>query len=147
MNASNAVAPLDVRVTRHLNATPERVFDAWIDPASVAQWFGPGLGDMVRIDVDPRPGGRFVFTQRRGNEDIEHTGEYLVFDRPRRLAFTWGVPKYSNVLARVGIDIRPRDGGCDLTLTHELPPDWAAYAERTKEGWTKMIDAIAGLVV
>ncbi len=145
MNIATAIAPLDVRVTRQINAPPERVFDAWIDPTRIAQWFGPGLGDMVRIDVDPRRGGRFVFTQRRGTEDVEHTGEYLVFDRPRRLAFTWAVPKYSNDFARVGIDIRPRDGGCELALTHELHPDWAEYADRTREGWGRMIDVIASI--
>jgi uncharacterized protein YndB with AHSA1/START domain len=145
MNTATTIAPLDVRVTRHIDAASERVFDAWLDPASIAQWFGLGLGDMVRIDVDPRRGGRFVFTQRRGNDDVEHSGEYLVFDRPRRLAFTWAVPKVSNEFARVGIDIRPREDGCDVTLTHELNPAWADHADRTREAWAKMIDVIGRL--
>lgn len=147
MPATNSpIAPLDVRVTRHIDAPAERVFDAWIDPASIAQWFGPGLGDMVRIDVDARRGGRFVFTQRRGDQDVEHSGEYLVFDRPRRLAFTWGLPKFSQDFSRVGIDMRATDAGCDITLTHELLPEWAEYADRTREGWAKMIEVIARLV-
>jgi uncharacterized protein YndB with AHSA1/START domain len=142
----SSIAAVEVRVTRHIRSAPQSVFDAWIDPASVAKWFGPGLGEMVRIDVDARVGGRFVFTQRRGGEDVEHTGEYLVVDRPRRLAFTWGVPKYSPDFASVGIEIRPSDGGCDLRLTHELAPNWTDHAERTKAGWTVMIDQIAALV-
>lgn len=140
------VSPLEARVTRHIRAAPERVFDAWIDPASIAQWFGPGLGDMVRIDVDPRAGGKFVFTQRRGDEDVEHTGEFLVFNRPHRLSFSWSLPKQSPEVSRVGIEIRPRDDGSDVTVTHELAPEWADFAERTKEAWTKMLDVIATLV-
>jgi uncharacterized protein YndB with AHSA1/START domain len=140
------VTPFQVHVTRHIRSAPEPVFDAWLDPASIARWFGPGLGKMVRIDVDASVGGRFVFTQRRGSEDIEHTGEYLIVDRPHRLAFTWGTPKYSSDFAYVGIEIRPADGGCDLKLTHELTPKWADYAERTRAGWTLMIDEIARLV-
>jgi uncharacterized protein YndB with AHSA1/START domain len=136
----------EVRVSRHIRSTPEALFDAWIDPASIARWFGPGLGEMVRIDVDARAGGRFVFTQRRGAEDVEHTGEYLVADRPHRLAFTWSVPKYSPDHAYVGIQIRSRDNGCELNLTHELPPKWADYAERTKAGWERMIEEIAAMV-
>jgi uncharacterized protein YndB with AHSA1/START domain len=142
----SSITDLEVIVTRHIRGAPERVFDAWIDPASIAQWFGPGLGEMVRIDVDARVGGRFVFTQRRGNEDVEHTGEYLVVDRPRRLSFTWSVPKYSTDHANVGIEIRPSEGGADLRLTHELPQKWADAADRTKAGWSTMIGAIAALV-
>jgi len=145
-SAMSTITPLQVQVTRHIRSSPEAVFDAWVDPASIAQWFGPGLGEMVRIDVDARVGGRFVFTQRRGNEDVEHTGEYLVFDRPHRLAFTWSVPKHSPDVAHVGIEIRPADGGCDLRLTHELAPNWADHAERTRAGWSMMIDRIAALV-
>jgi RimJ/RimL family protein N-acetyltransferase/uncharacterized protein YndB with AHSA1/START domain len=146
-DAMTTTAALEVRVTRHIHAAPERVFDAWVDPVSVARWFGPGLGEMVRIDVDPRVGGRFVFTQRRGGEDVEHTGEYLIFDRPHRLAFTWGVPKSAPDFSRVGIEVRPRDGGADITLTHELTPEYADYTERTAAAWTKMLDVIATLVV
>jgi uncharacterized protein YndB with AHSA1/START domain len=142
----NTLTPLQVRVTRHIRCAPESVFDAWIDPTSIARWFGPGLGKMVRIDVDPNVGGRFVFTQHRGVEDVEHTGEYLIVDRPRRLAFTWGAPKYSDDFAYVGIEIRPSDHGCDLKLTHELTPKWADYADRTRAGWTLMIEQIAALL-
>jgi ribosomal-protein-alanine N-acetyltransferase len=139
--------PLEAHVRRHIRAAPERVFDAWIDPTSIAQWFAPGLGTMVRIDVDPRVGGRFVFTQRRGDQDVEHTGEYLVFDRPRRLAFTWGVAKQPADFARIGIEVRPRDGGSDVTLTHELTPEWGTdFIERAQAAWTRMIGVIATLV-
>lgn len=138
--------PLDVRVKRHILAAPERVFDAWIDPTSVAQWFAPGMGEMTRIDVDARAGGRFVFTQRRNGEDVEHTGEYFVFDRPHRLAFTWSAPRHSPLVTRVGIEIRPGEHGTDLTLTHEVLPQFADAAERVKESWTTMIEALARLV-
>lgn len=41
------------------------------------------------------------------------------------------------------IDIVPLETGCQLTLTHELHPDWADYASRTEAGWTKMLEALA----
>lgn len=132
----------NVSVTHRFDAGPERVFDAWLDPDSVRQWFGPGLGEMVRVDVDPQVGGKFSFVQRRGEDDVDHVGTYLELDRPRRLAFTWGVPQDSDDISRVVIDIAPREEGSELTLTHELHPDWADYAERTEEAWSKMLDAM-----
>lgn len=65
-------------MTHRFNVSAERVFDAWLDPAKVKQWFGPGLGEMVRVDVEPRVGGTFSFVQRRGNDAIDHVGVYLV---------------------------------------------------------------------
>jgi hypothetical protein len=77
----------------------------------------------------------------RNGEDVEHTGEYLEIDRPKRLVFSFAVPKYSSTYTRVAIDIAPAGAGCDLTLVHEgvLPE----YQERTQSGWTAILDALA----
>jgi uncharacterized protein YndB with AHSA1/START domain len=134
--------PVTVRVTRRFTASPERVFDAWLDPARAGQFlFATPTGKMVRAEVDPRVGGRFTFTDRRDGEDVDHTGEYLEIDRPRRLVFTFAVPKYSSVVTRVAIDIVPAGMGCELTLTHEgvLPE----YEQRTESGWGKILDGLA----
>src|ERR1700693_2388225 len=131
-----------VRVARHFDASAERVFDAWLDPHSAGQWlFATPTGRMVRIAIDARVGGTFVFVDRRGGEDIEHTGEYLEIDRPRRLVFTFTVPKYSALCTRVAIDIVPAASGCDLTLVHEgvLPE----YRDRTQSGWQGILAALA----
>ena len=135
-----------VRVTRRFSAAPERVFDAWLDPEMIGWWmFGPALRDeeVLRIAVDARIGGSFSFVVRRQGEEIDHMGTYLEIDRPKRLAFTWGIARESEDGSRVTIDIVPLETGCQLTLTHELQPDWADYASRTEAGWTKMLGALA----
>lgn len=45
----------------------------------------------------------------------------------------------STDLSRVTIDIAPRGTGCELTLTHEIDPKWAAYKDRTEAGWTTIL--------
>lgn len=135
-----------VRVTRHFSASAEQVFDAWLDPELIGRWmFGPNLRDeeVVRIELDPRVGGKFSFVVRRQGEEIDHVGEYLEIDRPRRLVFTWGVRKDLPDSSRVIIDIVPLETGAELALTHELHPDWADFASRTEAGWTKILAAIA----
>lgn len=133
-----------VRITRRFPFPAERVFDAWLDPARAAKWlFATENGKMVRAEVDPRVGGRYVFTDRRDGEDVEHTGEYLEIDRPRRLVFTLGVPKYSPNFDRVMIEISPQGKGCELTLTHETSPEWASS---TTYGWTQIIEGLAAQI-
>jgi len=131
-----------VRVTRRFDASAERVFDSWLDPKTAGRWlFATATGQMVRVEIDARIGGRFIFVDRRDGEDVEHRGEYLDIDRPRRLVFTFGVPKYSSETTRVCVDIVPRETGCELTLTHEgvLPE----YADRTQGGWTEVLGRLA----
>ena len=132
-----------VRVTHHFNASPERVFDAWLDPKTAGTWlFATPTGQMVRVAIDARVGGTFVIVDRRNGEDVEHTGEYLEIDRPRRLVFTFGVPKYSPVFSTVTVEIAPDATGCDLTLTQENVP--AEYLGRNEKGW---LDILLGLAV
>lgn len=133
-----------VSVTRRFAAPPERVFDAFLDVKVARRFmFATETGDMVRAEIDPRVGGRYVFTDRRDGEDVEHTGTYLEIDRPRRLVFTFGVEKYSKDLDRVTIEITPDGGGSRLTLTHEMKPEYAQYRERTQEGWGKILEGLA----
>jgi uncharacterized protein YndB with AHSA1/START domain len=138
-------APVTVRVVRRFNASPERVFDTWLDPGSAGKFlFATPTGRMVRAEIDARVGGKFVFVDRRDGEDVEHVGEYLEVDRPRRLAFTFAVPKFSSQSTTVSIDIVPDGTGCTLTLTHEgVLPD---YASRTEEGWSRILDGLVGVL-
>lgn len=131
-----------VRVTRRFSTPPEPVFDAWLDPENARKWmFATPSGQMVRVEIEARIGGSFIFVDRRDGEDIEHTGEYLEIDRPRRLAFTFSVPKFSSESTRVTIDIVPSETGCDLTLTHEGV--LSEYANRTETGWNGILDGLA----
>ncbi len=134
-----------VQVTHSFTASPERVFEAWLDPEIAGKWlFATPTGQMVRVEIDARVGGRFLLVDRRNGEDVEHTGEYLVMDRPRRLVFTFGVPKYSPLFSEVTVEIAPSHEGCDLTLTHTGVLD--EYAEGTEKGWAGILDGLAGKI-
>jgi uncharacterized protein YndB with AHSA1/START domain len=139
--------PITVQIVRRFAAAPERVFDAWLEPAKAKRFLftAPG-GEIVRCEIDARVGGTFTIVDRRGNEDIVHTGEYLEIARPRRLVFTFFVERYSLRPDRVTIEIVPVDRGCELTLTHEMSPDAAQYEKQTREGWTTILDALAAAV-
>ncbi|HRE45103.1 MAG TPA: SRPBCC family protein [Terricaulis sp.] len=136
----------EVRVTRRFDAAPERVFDAWLDPVWIGRFmFGPQLRDeqVVSLTSDPCVGGRFHYQVTRAGVLIDHTGTYRTIERPRRLVFTWGVDEEQGDLSVVTIEIAPHGDGCELTLSHQLHPDWAAYAERTQQGWSFMIGKLA----
>ncbi|HEY8209430.1 MAG TPA: SRPBCC family protein [Myxococcaceae bacterium] len=132
-----------VKVVRKLSASPERVFDAWLDPEKIRGWMvAPGPGEVLRVQLEARVGGKFSFLIRRQDGDVDHVGEYLELDQPRRLAFTWAVPKYSSEVTRVSLDFAPAGSGTEVTLVHEGVLE--EYRERTEEGWGKILGAIEG---
>jgi len=128
-----------VTIKRSFNASPERVFDAWIDPTIAPRFlFAKPPGEIIRCDIDARPGGKYVITRRDENGETEHVGEYEVVDRPKRLVFTFGVPRIAQQMSRVVIQITPTANGCELTLTNEdVLSEWA---DRTTEGWTMILE-------
>jgi uncharacterized protein YndB with AHSA1/START domain len=139
---------IDVKVTHWFDASTERVFDAWLDPELIGKWmFGPAVRneEVLRIERADRVGGSFSFAVYRGGEVIDHVGRYLEIDRPRRLAFTWAIGREAadGTDATVCIDLRRLENGTtDLTLVHQMPPEWAAHAERVEAAWQHMLDVL-----
>jgi uncharacterized protein YndB with AHSA1/START domain len=135
-----------VVVSRRFEASPEPVFDAWLDPGRAAKFlFATPTGEIVKAEIDARVGGSFLVVDRRPDVgEAEHFGRYVEIDRPRRLAFDFALSKDMTDATRVTIDIRPVGEGCELTLTHEGV--WQDYAERTEGGWTTILEGLAAAI-
>lgn len=141
--------PLAIAV-QTFKASPQRVYDAILDPDMIARFmFGPLLREEIILHIgnDPRIGGAFSYKVRRGEHEIDHVGEFLELDPPHRIAFTWGIAGESDdEPSVVTIDIAPTTDGCRLTLTHEIPAEWAAYVDRSRASWEKMLGVLATLL-
>lgn len=138
--------PAEPLIVRHTSTAPaERVFDAWLDPTVASRWlFATPDGTIVRCEIDARPGGAFVITDRRAGEDVEHVGRYVEIDRPRRLVFAFGVPKYSDLETTVTLTLTPAGTGCEAVLLHEgVPPEWAP---QTEQGWRDLLAKLETLL-
>jgi uncharacterized protein YndB with AHSA1/START domain len=133
------------RVSHTFRVPPDRVFDAWVEPSVARQWlFATTDGAIVRCEIDARVGGAFSIVDRRGGEDVEHLGRYLVVQRPGRLVFDFGVPKYSSATSTVAITIAASAEGCHLTLEHAGVP--AEFVESTVRGWDDLLGRLAALL-
>src|SRR5688500_9812157 len=132
----------ELTVTRHVAASPERAFDAWLDPKVARRFlFATPTGEMVRADIDARVGGKFAFVDRRPEHgDVLHEGHYEVIERPRRLVFTFAVPQFDPGQTRVAVDFAEAPGGCQVTLTHtDVLPE---YEAQTRQGWGMILEGL-----
>lgn len=133
-------------ISKRFAASAEAVYDAWLDPVWLGRWmFGPAVRDekIVGLTNDPRVGGQFSFVVDRAGATIDHVGEYLVLERPRRLVFTWATRDSLPATSKVTVQIDALgDAACHLTLHHDMAPDWAAFVDRAAASWQKMADAL-----
>ena len=132
------------RVTRQFSASPQRVFDAWLDSKTAAHWlFATPTGQITCVEIDPRAGGWFYVVERRNGKNIDHMGEYLEMVRPRRLVFILYAEKYSLDFERVTVLFSPHGAGCELSLTHETTPE---LADQISRDWTHGLDRLAAML-
>lgn len=141
--------PIVLILTRDIAAAPERVFDAWLEPKTAARFlFATPEGTMKRCEIDARVGGRALIVERRPQGLAEHHLQFEEIDPPRRLVFLFraclaGVGGEEGQWTRVTVEIAPAAAGSRVTLTHEMDPEWAAYEEQTRHGWTMILDSLA----
>ena len=135
------------RVTHRFDAPSERVYDAFLAPSLARTFmFATVAGQIVRCDSDASVGGTFTIVDRRNGEDVVHTGTYLALERPRTIAFTLTVEKYSQDTDTVTIEIARLGRGCEVTLTHEMKAKDTPFQERAREGWAGILEVAAELL-
>ena len=108
---------LSLSVLRLIKASPQRIFDAWLDPAMMARFMVP-RPDMhvTEATSDPRVGGRFRVVMV-GDKEYPHEGTYKEITRHLRLVFTWEAP-WSAPDSTVTLTFTPEGDATRVDLTH-----------------------------
>ena len=144
-------APVEARpslsIVRRIRAAPETVFAHWTDPRLVARWFCPPGVNVRSAEVEPRLGGRFHIVMQEGEDGEVHdvSGTYREFDRDRKLVFSWAWITMPERESLVTVELRPVDGGTELTLTHSRFADERAR-DSHHEGWSGSLDKLVRLL-
>ena len=116
-----------VRFQRTFPYPPQRLWRAVTEPDELAHWF------PSRVQLEPRAGGRVEFS---GDPNLPPaSGSVLVYEPPRRLAFTWGPDELHFELDPVDPD------ACRLTLINVLGERQAAA--RNAAGWNLCLAELA----
>lgn len=140
----SAVASIPtVTVKRRIAAPAQRIFDAWLDPASLAEWMRPCASGTRHSDikVDARVGGAFEIVMHVPSGPVRHTGIYKTIDAPRRLVFTWNSIHAGQNDSLVTVEFHPDGKATEIVITHERLPENARSAHTG--GWTEILESLA----
>jgi uncharacterized protein YndB with AHSA1/START domain len=132
-----------IKAIHRYNVPAEIVFDTLLNPAKAKKFmFATVSGKMIRAEIDPKVGGRFVFVERRPGGDAEHYGEYVELEKPRRIQFRFAVQENAKESDLVSIDISSLKSGCEVTLTHEVKEEFAHLGDQIQSGWDGILDGL-----
>ena len=128
-----------IEVTRVLPAAVDEVFRWWTEAELLSRWMSPAGSAYAEVDL--RVGGSFRVVMKDADIEIDHTGEYLQIDRPRRLMFSWR-SRYAGTSSLVTVSLQP-DGPAStrLVIVHTGLPTEVATEHRS--GWGAMADRLA----
>ena len=135
------MAQRSVDVEMVVNATTDRVFDAFTNPIELCTWWGDEEQyHMTRCDLDLRKSGKWemhgVFHQN--DKPFTISGEYINVDRPFNLAFTWIQSWTPGVKTMVDITFMTDLNGTLVKVRHLSDPTEEA-ADGHRKGWEMVL--------
>lgn len=142
MTSDRSMAP-SIVVRQVVPAPPERVFEAWTDPAQLRRWWGPPGVECIEAVVDLRVGGAFRLANQLPNGHVlEISGEYHAIDPPNLLRHSWHVgDPAEGEPSHVTVAFTPHGQGTEVTVTHENVTDPADRQSR-EAGWIGCLDGV-----
>lgn len=146
----NAPDLTTLRMSRHIRAPREKVFDAFVKQALVGAWQCPRGMRVEMASVDARPDGawRVEMRARDGTRFIVG-GRYQEVTRPSRLVYTWrweGDPNpMPQIETLIEVTLVEREDGTDLTMVHSGFPA-AAARDGHAQGWSSSFNRLNDLL-
>src|SRR5450759_2914494 len=139
-------------IERSYPATPERVFDAFANPATKRRWFVEGDGHEVEhYEMDFRVGGkeRARFRLKAGTPVAgmvctnDTTYQDIVPNRRVVFASTMSVGEKCISASLATVELLPSKAGTDLILTHQGAFFEGADGPELREvGWRKLLEKL-----
>ncbi|MBO9588725.1 SRPBCC domain-containing protein [Devosia sp.] len=146
---------IEAKVTHRFRASPERVFDAFVDPVLARRWQAAWLkrsgqnGRLTQSQIDPRVGGSFLLADERESGEARHWGTFLALDRPTKISFSWIVDESAEddpSIVSLIIEPEPNGPGSVVTLYNEMDAQWEDWLAQTEKGWIAMLTGIEDVI-
>lgn len=150
LNAASAVTEESVAdrtliIERVFKASPEKVFQAWTDPAILVKWWGPEGVTTPKCQMDVRNGGGWRTTMHMNSgEDHTVSGVYREISPPDHLVMTWGWEEDGQRGHETVIDIKfePVPDGTKMRFVQSVFQN-TEMRDRHQGGWDSSFNDLA----
>jgi uncharacterized protein YndB with AHSA1/START domain len=149
---TSAAPALFLEQIRVVNAPRTRVYQAWTNPETMKQWFGPSNRNTTEINLDVREGGAYRIEMQIKPEFAETVpqplatvaGAYTKVVPNELLQFTWNPSWSAGEDSLVTVLFEDARGGTQVTIRHER---FSTEQSRNghNSGWSGALDKLAAV--
>jgi uncharacterized protein YndB with AHSA1/START domain len=123
--------PNEIRIQRTYDAPVQAVWDAWTDPAQVAQWWGPRGFTITTHSKELRPNGTWNYTMHGPDgTDWPNITTYHEVQPLKKLVYDHGASADRPPMFRVTVLFEEVDGKTHMDMTMALETAEAAVQTR-----------------
>lgn len=127
-----AASNLEIRIERTIQTSPERAYDAWLDPRVP----GTPWNAAAKLVLDCKVEGLFFHRMK----DTPHYGMFTVLERGKEIRHTWMSPYTEGRESVVTVTFSKAGNDTLMVLEHTgLPDNDNGLAHR--KGWTFFMDS------
>jgi len=139
-----------LELTRHIKATPARVYATWLSKEDMKVWMGPSPAGCEVRDLKASVGGtyRFVMSGPEGQEYIV-SGIFKELDEPNKIVMTWQWEtsmEEINPETVITVTFTEKDGGTEMNFLQENMAS-AESVEQHNQGWNPSFDKLENVVI
>lgn len=128
----------DLTVSRTITASPEQIYDVWLDPKSPG---GPWYG-AERVILNASVDGLFYHAMTWEAKTWSHYGRFIHLERGQRIEHTWVSEATKGLESVVLMTLRANGNQTEVTLRHSGLPD-DELGRSHEQGWKWILSAVA----
>ena len=122
---------LEIRLERSIQASPDKAYDAWLDPKVP----GTPWNAASKLVLDCKPEGMFYSRMK----DMPHYGMFTRLERGREVCHTWMSPYTEGHESLVTVSFSKAGNDTLMVLVHTGLPD-NSNGRAHQKGWTYFMD-------
>jgi uncharacterized protein YndB with AHSA1/START domain len=135
-----------LKIQKTFNATIDKVYKAWTEPAKISKWFGRGMVSNIQVTQDLSVGGRYRFEMTTGPDGAVTTidGIFQQIIPNKKLVYTWNSDSamYPAADTLVTVEFIDRGNATDIVLEHTNFA-FEKFVEGHAVGWTAGFDKLS----
>lgn len=117
---NQSINTTEITLNRTINASPDEVFDAWLDHTSPGS---PWFGVPKAIVNPPKVDALFYSMYQLEGREIAHYGRFVTLDKPHKIQHTWVSEGTRGLESLVTLSFEPLEGKTQVQVHHSNVPD------------------------